>query len=437
MSLIPKSALKRSFILLKTATRLAAKETGKKLKETLQDKFDENAPELIKLRVEQTRILTENLSQLKGAAMKLGQLISLDAADFLPKEAQQILAQLYNKSAPVDFSQMKKVMLQELGEEKFSKIKNIDLDNVFSASIGQVYKAEIDGRPVALKVQYPGISDSIESDIQILKNISAPMLKLTGRKMDMSETFEELKIMLKLEVDYIHERLCLEEFGELIADNPSYLIPKTLPEYCSQKVLCMSWEEGLMFSNWLESSPTQEDKNTLAKLMLELYVLEFFKWGFVQTDPNFGNFLVLENPIRLVLLDFGATKKYELSFVKKYKELLKTFEKGNFTEVMEKSFDFGLIDKRESHAAQESYYHMLLVTMEPFEKERQPFDFSDKAYSKRTKEAVMKFTALLKYSPPPRDIIFLHRKLGGVFNFIRIMKVQTDITQYWEKMIEA
>ncbi len=435
MNRLPKSAFKRSYMLLKVATKLAAKETGKKLKETFKEKFDESAPELIKIRVEQALILTENLGQLKGAAMKLGQLISLEVSDFLPAEASSVIEKLYNKSEPIDFSEMRLVIIQELGQEKFLHIKNIDFENVFSASIGQVYKAQIDHQDIALKVQYLNVADTIESDLRILKKLTGPMLKLTGRQIDLEKTFEEIEATLKLEADYLYECQCLEEFGKLLRDYPQYIVPTPLAEYCTEKIICMSWVDGLMFSDWLKTNPKYEQRTEVAEFMLDLYILEFFNWGYVQTDPNFGNFLIQTNPLKLVLLDFGATKKYDSKFIFRYRELLKVFEKKIFSNVIEKTFEFGLLDRRESLATQQSFYDMLLVSMEPFDKKNQPFDFSSKNYSRKIRDTGLKFTKLLKYSAPPTEILFLHRKLGGVFSFIKAMEIKIDIGTYWEKML--
>jgi aarF domain-containing kinase len=106
----------------------------------------------------------------------------------------------------------------------------------------------------------------------------------------------------------------------------------------------------------------------------------------------------------------------------------------NMTWIFESAVRFGLIDSREDTNAQESFKNMIQVTMEPFQLERQPFDFSDPGYEKRTIEANLRFTKSLKYSPPPRKIIFLHRKLGGIFNMVKRMNVALDLLPYWTKM---
>lgn len=428
-SSLPKSPLGRSLKLFSTVTQIASKEIGRKIKEVVQEQVEDNLPEVIKTRIEQAKILTQNLSQLKGAAMKVGQLISIDAADFLPPEAVEILSQLQNKSDPVEFEVMKDVILQELGDEKFNLIHHLNSETVAAASIGQVYRAKLQGSDIALKVQYPGVAQSIDSDISVLKKILIPILQVSGRKMNLDETFKEIEIMLKLEVDYSNEASCLLTYRDYIQSYPDYVVPTVYTDFSTKRLLCMSWEEGLMFTDWLKTNPSQDVKEALAIKILNLYMLEFFEWGFVQTDPNFGNFLVQENPLRLVLLDFGSTKRYERPFIESYKNLLQTFALKDLNSTVRIAIESGLLDERESIEAKNNFFEMMLIAMEPFWPENQPFSFADQDYAKRSREAVLKFSASLKYSPPPRQIIFLHRKLGGIFNLLKRMDVTLDLTK--------
>lgn len=425
----PSSPLERSLRLFSAATQIAGREISRKVKDVVREKLDDNLPELVKTRIAQAKILTQSLSQLKGAAMKVGQLISIDAADFLPPEAVEILSQLQNKSDPVDFEIMQKMILNELGKEKFELIHHLNEVNVAAASIGQVYKAKLQGENIALKVQYPGVAESIDSDISVLKKILVPLLQLSGRNINLDETFKEIEIMLKLEVDYTNEADCLSTYREYIKDNQDYIVPTVFKDFSTRRLLCMSWEDGLMFTDWLKTNPSQETRIALAEKILNLYMLEFFEWGFVQTDPNFGNFLVQENPLRLVLLDFGSTKRYERPFIESYKNLLQTFAERNQDSTVRVAIETGLLDERESLEAKGNFFKMMQIAMEPFWPENQPFSFASQDYAKRNRDAILKFTASLKYSPPPRQIIFLHRKLGGIFNLLKRMEVTLDLTK--------
>ena len=150
----PKSPFKRSLSLFGAAAKIASKEVSSKIKNSLKEKVDEKAPEYIKMRIAQAQILTENLGQLKGAAMKVGQLLSTEAEDFLPKEALDILGKLQSDAPKVEFEVMYEQIISDIGEEKFNQLLEFNRNPIAAASIGQVYEAKLaDGRFVVLKVQ--------------------------------------------------------------------------------------------------------------------------------------------------------------------------------------------------------------------------------------------------------------------------------------------
>src|SRR4051794_6609977 len=246
----------------------------------------------LKTRIEQAKIMAAGFGRLKGAFMKAGQLLSIDASDLLPPEAIEILSKLQGQAEPIDFSIMLGVLERELGPERLVQLTTLNETAIASASIGQVYRAQAFGEPVAIKVQYPGISESIDADIDLLEKLGQGWLTVSRSKIDASGTFEELRSMLKLEADYNRERHYLERFRHLLSDDPRFDVPRSLPELSTQRVLTMSWAEGTPLSEWVKGAPPTEARDWLARTALDLYCLEFFRWGIVQTDPNFGNFLI-------------------------------------------------------------------------------------------------------------------------------------------------
>ena len=389
----------------------------------------------LKTRIEQAKVMAAGFGRLKGAFMKAGQLISIDASDLLPPEAIEILSKLQGQAEPIDFAIMRGVLERELGAEKLANITQLDETSVASASIGQVYRAQAFGSPVAIKVQYPGISESIDTDIDLLEKLGKGWLTVSRSKIDASGTFEELRSMLKLEADYTRERHYLEKFGQLLADDPRFDVPRSVPELCTERVLTMSWAAGTPLSDWIKSAPPLEERSQLARTALDLYCLEFFRWGIVQTDPNFGNFLIRDNPRQIVLLDFGATIEYEDEFRVGYVELLRAVATGDRSRIAEQGVAFGLIDVRESRETRDFFVDMLLSAAEPFERARQPFVFRNADYAARSSQVVRRFVTALEFSPPPRRLIFLHRKLGGLFQLLKRLDVTLDLSPYWEQML--
>jgi len=422
------SKLKRGLRLASLATQLAGQEFSQKFfgqSETLT-------------RINQAKRMTSALSELKGAAMKAGQLLSLDVGDLLPDEAREILSQLQGqaRSLPIaELSDQFKDLPTGQGLRSFSEITQTA---IAAASIGQVHQAMWQNQKLAVKVQYPGIRDAIDTDLRLLRSMADSFLKISGKEFSVEGTFAELRTVLEQETDFLQEAKKLERYGALLSTDRNYIVPKPIWDLTSPTVLTMTWVNGIPIRDWIKSSPSLQARNWVAHLLLQLFCYEFARFGFVQTDPNFANFLIQtdidqEKP-KLVCLDFGATLDYPIDFRKKYAELLKVLQTGSVTEIFNNAVSFGLLDPREPRETQIAFKELIRVSLEPFDSDKQPFDFQDKDFEKRTKEISLRFSRLLQFSPPPRQILFLHRKLGGVFNLVKSMRVSIDLRPYWEIM---
>ena len=422
----------------KSVLALAAGVAGQELRHKLRSGFASGAEKLgasqLRARIEQAKLMAESLGRLKGALMKAGQLLSIDAGELLPPEASEILAKLQGNAEPVDFTVIRGVLSEELGEEGLARLVDLDETPAASASIGQVHRATVSGRPVAVKVQYPGVAESIDSDIGLVEKLGKSWLTLSRSEIDLAGLFEELRIILHYEADYVRERTYLDRFGTLLENDPRFVVPKSEPSLSSRRVLTMSWEEGVSLSEWAKSHPPLAARTALGHALLDLYCLEFFQWGIVQTDPNFGNFLVRPDN-RIVLLDFGASVEYDDAFRHDYVALLRAVDRGDPKPIVASAIALGVLDAREPKAARDAFADMIVCAAEPFEAAKQPFVFRDSDYSSRSREVIARFTKSLVYSPPPRRLIFLHRKLGGLFQLLKRLDVELDLRPYWERML--
>ena len=404
----------------------------------------------LKSRIEQAKLITESLSELKGAAMKAGQLLSLDLADYFPPEAIQILSQLQNLGSSLPTIEIQKILQEELGPQRFQELRQISEQSAASASIAQVHSAEYQGQKVALKIQHPGVAESISSDLKILKRLATSFVGLTNRQIDLNPLFDEFELVLRQEVDFLQEAQFLKQYQAQVqkmgAMKTSYTTPTLIPEMTTKKILTMTWEKGISLTQWMTTNPSQEKKNHLAHLILNLYCEEFFHWGLVQTDPNFSNFLIQDDgsDFKLVILDFGATRVYTKEFIADYVQLLEKVRAQDDAALINYAIQFGMISSKESAETKNDFVQMMKVAAEPFfvlpdskssTKNSKLFKFADKDYSLRSRDSVQKFIRGLKYSPPPHKIIFLHRKLGGIFALLKRLDVQLDITPYWSKMM--
>lgn len=425
---IKKSVFSRSAKLLGMAAKVASKEIGSRLADKVKET---NVSQKTQTRVEQAKVIAENLSQLKGAAMKAGQLLSIDTSEFLPPEAAEVLSKLQSQANPIDFEVIDKVIRLELQDE-YSLLQNINPSPLAAASIGQVHEASYKGEAIVLKVQYPGVADAIDSDLRVLRQFAEKSLWFTDKKIDLVPIFSELQKVLEQEADYLYECSLLSEIKEKIQGKDPFVVPTVFPEISTERVLAMEKVNGELLSSWLKKKHSQEKLNLVGATFLDLFMKEFFDWKLVQTDPNFGNFLIQEDPFKIVLLDYGAGLKYSESFIKEYRSIIKIAAEGSADELFEAAVKMELLDVRESDEVKQAFYLMMKNSMEPFLTSSDVFVFDDINYERRTKEVGIEFINKLKFSAPPRKLIFLHRKLGGLFQLLKRMKVQLDLSNYWE-----
>jgi len=204
----PKSLLGRSAQILGIGAKIASKEIGQRISQGLSSLSDDSK---LKTQIEQAQILFKGMSQLKGAAMKAGQLLSIEARDLLPPEVAQILSKLQSEAEPMNSAYVEKILRENL-KEKFLEISELNLNAFASASVGQVHRARFNSKDIVLKIQYPGILESIDSDISILKKLLTPFLLLSGKDISLDPLFEEFKIVLKTEGNYLKEGENLKDF---------------------------------------------------------------------------------------------------------------------------------------------------------------------------------------------------------------------------------
>ncbi len=436
----PQGVLARSSKLFGLAAGLAARELSGRLEravsrgEELQRKVSQ-----VKTQLEQAKKVVESLGRLKGAAMKAGQMLSIELRDYLPPEAVEILSQLQGGGQSVDFDEIRSILLHELGAEKFAQLRELSEEPIASASIGQVHSATIDDESgksvkIVLKVQFRGIAESIDSDLAMLEKIARSLVAFSLKNVDLDGVMSELSEVLKQETDYLREAESLKRYGALAAGVSGLVVPRVYEKFSTKRVLALTFESGLSPDAWLKTEPSSEDRHHFGALILDLYFREFFDWGFVQTDPNFANFLFRPETGELVCLDFGATKEYSTEFRKLYSDLVIQAKAGRFEETLALGVQLGLINAREKEESRAEFYKLLEFIIRMFDETKQPFDFKDRGYVDSIRDQLFRFIRTLKHSPPPKQILFLHRKLGGIYHLLKALGVSADVTPYWKKM---
>jgi predicted unusual protein kinase regulating ubiquinone biosynthesis (AarF/ABC1/UbiB family) len=250
--------------------------------------------------------VADRWSHLRGAAMKLGQMISMDAGDMLPPELSAILARLRNQAYRMPPAQLDGVLKAEWGRDWRRRFRHFEASPVAAASIGQVHRATLpDGRVLAIKVQYPGVRDSIDSDVDNVATLLR-VSTLLPATLDLAPLLGEAKRQLAEEADYRREGDQMRRYAALLGDDPRYLVPTLVEEFTTDRVLAMSFVDARPIESLGDES--QDTRNRATTALIELVLRELFEFGVMQTDPNFANYRWQPDGERLVLLDFGATR---------------------------------------------------------------------------------------------------------------------------------
>ena len=359
-----------------------------------------------------TRV-TEQLAQMRGAAMKLGQLVSMDTGDVLPPELTQIMARLRNDAHFMPAAQLKQVLNAQWGEGWLKHFKSFDVHPIAAASIGQVHRAVLkDGRELAIKVQYPGVAKSIDSDVA---NVGA-LIKMSGlmpKGFELAPYLEEARLQLHQETDYLREAEKLELFSGLLQDHHKFTLPTLIPEWSTSQVLCMSYVAGIDIEQTTHLPQDARDK--IATSLIELTLQELFSFGVMQTDPNFANYLFDESTEKIVLLDFGATQHIAPDIVAQYGDLLKAGLAADSDALRRSMHKIGFFapDTKESHQTQILAMAMLVFTKIAGETS---YDFTDATLQKKMQSMGVALAQDGFIPPPlPIDVLLLQRKFGGMF----------------------
>lgn len=360
--------------------------------------------------------LASRLGQLRGAAMKLGQLISLETEGLLPPELTAALETLRSQAAPMPREQLHRVLGRAWGAGWEKRFEHFDDTPVASASIGQVHRARTrDGRDLALKVQYPGVARSIASDVD---NVAALLrfAQLLPLGLDVNAVAREAKRQLTQESDYLAEARFLEHFASLVTDEPLLVVPGVHWDFTTSRVMAMDFVEGVPLDS-LPDSASQKTRDAIGTLLQRLMFRELFEFRVMQTDPNFGNYLVQpdDDGARLVLLDFGATQTFKPAYTERFRRITSAVAEGDRAAIEGVAREIGYIAPTADARTAEAAVDVIELICEPL-RTRGAYDYGASDLPRRARELGIDLAfrrGLLRM--PPADTLFLHRKLVGVY----------------------
>lgn len=357
--------------------------------------------------------LTEQLAQMRGAAMKMGQMLSMDSGEFLPPELADILARLRDDAHFMPPAQLKKVLNSNWPKGWLKSFAKFDVHPIAAASIGQVHRAQLkDGRDLAIKVQYPGVANSIDSDVA---NVGL-LLRASGllpKGFEIAPYLTQAAAQLHEETDYAREAQCLAEFRDLLAGDARFALPEPIAVWSTGNILAMTYLAGRPIED--AATLPQEQRDHIATALIDLTLRELFSFGVMQSDPNFANFRYDPATGKIILLDFGATQRIAPEIATLYRALMAAGLTGDTEAQRNCAIKIGFYgpDTAPRHAAQiEQMMEVVFATL----RAEAVYDFGDPALSAHMQKMGMALANDGFIPPPlPIEVLFLQRKFGGVF----------------------
>ncbi|MEO6025378.1 MAG: AarF/ABC1/UbiB kinase family protein [Candidatus Binatia bacterium] len=361
------------------------------------------------------RQLASGLARMRGAAMKLGQLLSLEGGAVLPPALADALATLRSDGDRMTTTQLQRTLTREYGRGWRHRFRTFDEEPIAAASIGQVHRAvAADGRELVLKIQFPGVAKSIDSDVDNL----AALLRLTRilpPDLEVEALLTEIKRQLRRETDYRREAWSLQRYRHLMAGEPGISVPRPHPDLTTRRILAMDHARGVPVSTlWRDPQP-QAVRDAVGRTVQRLVLRELFEFGFMQSDPNFGNYLWSEAEHRLTLLDLGSTIEVSVALRSRYHRLLEGVLLGNRASIRRCATEMAWLAPDERDDRAEGLVDLILLACEPIYASG-PYDYGSTDLASRARDAALALAferGLVR--PPPPEMLFIHRKLAGTY----------------------
>ncbi|GAA4269484.1 ABC1 kinase family protein [Hyunsoonleella aestuarii] len=369
----------------------------------------------------------DGLKQLKGSALKVAQMLSMEKS-ILPQAYVEKFSLAQFSVPPLSPPLVIKTFKKYFGKLPYELFDTFNATSVNAASIGQVHMATKNGKKLAVKIQYPGVAESITSDLAMVKPIAMSMFNIKGK--DSDKYFKEVEYKLIEETNYILEIEQSKEVSKACAHISNLKFPKYYEELSSERIITMDYMEGEHLSEFTAHNTDQQKAQKLGQALWDFYMYQIHNLKKVHADPHPGNFLVSEKG-ELIALDFGCMKTIPMEFYSPYFELALPENINNQAYFVSKLYELEILkeddNKEELEFFTDMFHEMLSLFTQPFHKET--FDFSDKTFFGKIAELgerYSKSTDLKKMNGNrgSKHFIYINRTFFGLYNLMFDLKAQ-------------
>ena len=426
---IPTSKVQRAMRFARTGAKVGGNYVKHYSKKLLDPSLDRE-----NLHQENARDIYHSLSELKGSALKAAQMISMQH-DLLPAAYRSQFSQAQYSAPPLSYPLVVKTFRECLGREPGALFDAFTKSAVNAASIGQVHRAEWQGHVLAIKIQYPGVANSIVSDLRMLRPLAARILNVNGRELD--SFMEEIAQKMLEETDYELELCRSQEISSACAHLEGVFFPRYYPEFSGKRIITMEWLEGLHLADFLKTNPSQDIRDLVGQRLWDFYHFQIHELFKLHADPHPGNFLFRTDGT-LGILDFGCVKEIPESFYRNYFGMVRRdlLAEGNEAERDILFRNMGFIYDRDSPSERrmftELFCEMIELLARPFHSD--VFDFKDEAYFKQIYEMSERVQAdrnvrSNKTVRGKKDAIYIDRTYFGIYHILHDLGARIHITR--------
>lgn len=416
------------------ATSVSSSYAWNALKQSFQS-ADEKERELFELHLKNALKIVEGSHELRGAFMKLIQILSM-RSDLFPTEVLDILSVVQSSVPPMDYELIRAQVKSELGKEPEQLFRSFDKKAFAAASLGQVHRAQLrSGTQVVVKVQYPGVGETVEQD---LKNLKALLNALTliardvmRQNFDATELYQEMEERLREELDYVNEAKNIAIFQRLFAGDDEVVIPRVYPDFSSQHVLTLERIEGYKFQDVLAPGVDREIKDWVAVKYFEITWRQICSFGVLHTDPHPGNYLITYHP-KIAILDFGSVRLFPDEIRAGYRRLAQAVLARDEKTMAGCFLELGYLDPGDDP---EPLVRIMYLLFEPVLEDR-PYDPRDFHAVERARE-VTNISLRHRIFKTPGHRLFLVRALLGLESYVQQFGTRTNWHRIFRRCVTA